>query len=211
MIRASDRPIARTSLTALPRRMVLGQTGSGRMPDASACYPFATPPDFGVAAYANNDEGMGITCNLGVRVFVNPQSGHWNSLAECPLCAKCWSDGSGKNEPEILPGRHLFWRKIGEGDRQLRVKLVMCLTCWRSLGDSNPCFRRERAQTRHWRTSATTIKPSKSAEIGRFPPCTFADILLRPFRIFSVRLVVRASWHARCAMQSSTLDLLARA
>jgi len=32
-----------------------------------------------------------------------------------------------KNEPEILPGRHLFWRKIGEGDRQLRDKLVICL------------------------------------------------------------------------------------
>jgi len=44
------------------------------MPDASACYPFATPSDFGVAAYANNDEGMGITWNLRVRVFVNPKA-----------------------------------------------------------------------------------------------------------------------------------------
>ena len=44
------------------------------MPDASASYPFATPSDFGVAAYANNDEGMGITWNLRVRVFVNPKA-----------------------------------------------------------------------------------------------------------------------------------------
>jgi len=43
------------------------------MPDASACYPFATQPDFGVAAYVINDEEIGITCNLRVRVFVNPQ------------------------------------------------------------------------------------------------------------------------------------------
>ena len=43
-------------------------------PDASACYPFATPPDFGVAAYVINDEKMGITCNLRVRVFVNPKA-----------------------------------------------------------------------------------------------------------------------------------------
>jgi hypothetical protein len=32
--------------------------------DASACYPFATRPDFGVASYANNYDGMGITCIL---------------------------------------------------------------------------------------------------------------------------------------------------
>jgi len=37
---------------------------SGRMPGASACYPFATRPDFGVAAYANNYDGIGITCIL---------------------------------------------------------------------------------------------------------------------------------------------------
>jgi len=44
------------------------------MPDASACYPFATQPDFGVAAYVINDEEIGITCNLRVRVFVNPKA-----------------------------------------------------------------------------------------------------------------------------------------
>ena len=32
--------------------------------DASACYPFGTRPDFGVAAYANNLDRMGITCVL---------------------------------------------------------------------------------------------------------------------------------------------------
>ena len=37
---------------------------SGRRTRASTCYPFATRPDFGVAAYANNDDGTGITCIL---------------------------------------------------------------------------------------------------------------------------------------------------
>jgi hypothetical protein len=31
---------------------------------ASACYPFATRPDLGVAAYANNYDEIGITCIL---------------------------------------------------------------------------------------------------------------------------------------------------
>jgi len=37
---------------------------SSRMPDASACYPFATRPDFGVAVYVNNHDEIGITCIL---------------------------------------------------------------------------------------------------------------------------------------------------
>ena len=45
--------------------------GAGKV--ASACYPFATRPDFGVAAYANNLDRIGIICILEVRVFVNPQ------------------------------------------------------------------------------------------------------------------------------------------
>jgi len=43
-----------------------GEPRGGRMPDASACYPFATPSDFGVAAYANNRDGMGTICHLRV-------------------------------------------------------------------------------------------------------------------------------------------------
>ena len=43
----------------------VGGARSGRMPDASACYPFATPPNFGVAAHTNNLDRMGITCILG--------------------------------------------------------------------------------------------------------------------------------------------------
>ena len=45
----------------------------GRMPDASACYPFATPLEFGVAAHADNHDGIGINLHLRVRVFVNPR------------------------------------------------------------------------------------------------------------------------------------------
>src|SRR5215471_4194036 len=39
----------------------LERMGSPQMTDASARYPFATPPDFGVAAYANNDDRAGMT------------------------------------------------------------------------------------------------------------------------------------------------------
>ena len=38
-----------------------------------ACYPYATRPDFGVAAYANNHDEMGITWVLGREFFVNPR------------------------------------------------------------------------------------------------------------------------------------------
>jgi len=31
-----------------------------RIEFAAACYPFATQPDFGVAAYANKRDGIGI-------------------------------------------------------------------------------------------------------------------------------------------------------
>ena len=41
--------------------------------DASACYPFATRPDFAVAAYANNHDEIGITCIFRGRDAVNPQ------------------------------------------------------------------------------------------------------------------------------------------
>jgi len=44
------------------------------LPNASACYPFATRPDFGVAAYANNHNEMGITWVLGREFFVNPKA-----------------------------------------------------------------------------------------------------------------------------------------
>jgi hypothetical protein len=37
------------------------------------CYPFATRPDFGVAAYANNLDRMGHNLHFRVRVFVNPR------------------------------------------------------------------------------------------------------------------------------------------
>src|SRR5262249_16113521 len=51
--------------------MLLAQTGPPSPWRASACYPFATQPDFGVAADANNHDGIGITLHLRVRVFVN--------------------------------------------------------------------------------------------------------------------------------------------
>jgi len=38
--------------------------GAAWFKDASACYPFGTRPDFGVAAYANNHDEIGITCIL---------------------------------------------------------------------------------------------------------------------------------------------------
>ena len=38
--------------------------GAAWFKDASACYPVATRPDFGVAAYANNIDRIGITCVL---------------------------------------------------------------------------------------------------------------------------------------------------
>ena len=44
-----------------------------RRTHASTCYPFATRPDFGVAAYANNHDEIGITCILEVRDVVNPK------------------------------------------------------------------------------------------------------------------------------------------
>ena len=51
--------------TAAPVRY--SAPGAAWFTDASAaCYPFATPSDFGVAAYVNTDDGMGITC-----LFVN--------------------------------------------------------------------------------------------------------------------------------------------
>ena len=37
-----------------------------------ARYPFATQPDFGVADYANNHDGMGINLHLRVRGFREP-------------------------------------------------------------------------------------------------------------------------------------------
>ena len=58
--------------------------GAGR----PACYPFATRPVFGVAAYADNHDEMGIICIFRVRDVVNPKSGHWLSVSRCPLCAK---------------------------------------------------------------------------------------------------------------------------
>src|SRR5262249_37615974 len=44
---------------------------SGRRTQASSWFPFATRPDFGVAAYANNHDGIGITCIFRVRDVVN--------------------------------------------------------------------------------------------------------------------------------------------
>src|SRR5262249_58701453 len=71
------------------RRPAGGKAHSGRMPDASACYPFATQRDFGVAAYANTHDGMGITCIIRVRVFVNPQKRTLElSRGMCALCPK---------------------------------------------------------------------------------------------------------------------------
>src|SRR5215469_5607307 len=58
---------------------------SGRRTHASAWYPFATRPDFGVAAYANNHDGIGITCIFRVRDVVNPRK---RTLAKCAgICA----------------------------------------------------------------------------------------------------------------------------
>src|SRR5262249_40869309 len=54
---------------------------------ASACYPFATRPDFGVAAYVNNHDEIGITCILEVRDVVNPQK---RTLElSCEMSAMC--------------------------------------------------------------------------------------------------------------------------
>ena len=61
---------------SLVRLFGAGRARSGRRTQASACYPFATRLDFGVAAYANNHDGIGITLHLRALVFVNPKSGH---------------------------------------------------------------------------------------------------------------------------------------
>src|SRR5215469_13351043 len=62
---------------------------SGRRTHASAWYPFATRPDFGVAAYANNHDGIGITCIFRVRDVVNPRKRTLElSRAMSALCQK---------------------------------------------------------------------------------------------------------------------------
>ena len=38
-----------------------------------------------------------------------------------------------------------YWRNFGEAGSEQRGEKVKPLKSWRSLGDSNPCFRRERA------------------------------------------------------------------
>jgi len=44
------------------------------LPNASACYPFATRQDFGVAAYANNHNEMGITFREPPKADIGTQS-----------------------------------------------------------------------------------------------------------------------------------------
>ena len=66
---------------------------SGRRTHASAWYPFATRPDFGVAAYANNHDGIGITCIFRVRDVVNPRKRTWISRAV--MSALCQKQTSG--------------------------------------------------------------------------------------------------------------------
>jgi len=53
-----------TSVLASSLVRFLATQDSGRRTHASTCYPFATRPDFGVAAYANNHDEIGITCIL---------------------------------------------------------------------------------------------------------------------------------------------------
>ena len=62
-----------TSVLASSLVRFLATQDSGRRTHASTCYPFATRPDFGVAAYANNYDKIGINLHFGVRVVVNPQ------------------------------------------------------------------------------------------------------------------------------------------
>src|SRR5262249_28879896 len=63
----------------------------------------ATRLDFGVAAYAKDDDGVGITCILRVRVFVNPQRAPTTSVHSVSTDQRNFKRHSDANDVRFTP------------------------------------------------------------------------------------------------------------
>ena len=94
--------------------------------------------------------------------------------------------------------------KVAEGQKSDLEGLVPTSEReWRPLGESNPCFRRERDKTRLLANSPELRQTININKLSRLWPCSFADVLLQGFRTFSVRNESRPRWLARSATPRS--------